>query len=137
MATRNPDADFKNIRVFQAVSPNVLAVAGTCVPVFTNTIAKGLITRMLVQRTTGDATDFGIEVRDDSSGTADDDNRWFYLASGARIKYDAIPGAKEYMNRDAPMAQTIYMLIPFSGGTAVNQGYTATLWVLDYGIQQG
>ena len=134
---RNPTSDFKNIRVFQAVSPNVNGAAGTCVPVFTNTIAKGLIARILVQRTTGDATDFGIEVRDDASGTADDDNRWFYLASGVRIKYDGGPTYKEYINRDNPMVQTIQVLIPFSGGTVVNQGYTATLWVLDYGNQQG
>ena len=134
---RNPISDFKNIRVFQAVSPNVNGAAGTCVPVFTNTIAKGLIARILVQRTTGDAANFGIEVRDDATGTADDDNRWFYLASGARTKYDGIPDSQYYLNRDNPIAQTIQMLIPFTGGTAVNQGYTATLWVLDYGNQQG
>jgi len=87
------------------------------------------IRRMKVIRTTGDAANFGIEIRDDSSGTADDDNRWYYLSVAARAIYDGKPDSVEYVNRMAPPNRLIYILIEFSGGTAVDQTYQMTLWI--------
>ena len=87
------------------------------------------VRRIKVIRGAGDATNFGIELRDDSSGTADDDNRWYYLTPAARIIYDGTPSNVEYVNRVVPPNRLIYVLIPFSGGTAIPQTYQATLWI--------
>lgn len=87
------------------------------------------IRRVKTIRLAGDATNFGIEIRDDASGTADDDNRWFYLTPAARTTYDGKPDEPEFVNRVSPKNQTIYILVPFSGGTAINQTYEVTLWI--------
>ena len=86
------------------------------------------ILRVIVNRTVGDATNFGVEIRDSSTGTADDKNRWFYVDSGARIKYDGNPTVTQYINR--VNTSLIYVLIPFSGGTAIPQTYEVTIYAV-------
>jgi hypothetical protein len=114
------------VRVYQK-SGIVNAAAGTVSLVF-DSFDIGRIERIIARLTGGDATNFGVEVRDDNSGTADDDNRWYYLPPAARTKSDTAPDVKEIQNRDAVMMPRFYVLVPFSGGTAVNQTYEVTVW---------
>jgi hypothetical protein len=118
--------DYENVRVYQK-SGTVNGVAGTVSLAF-DSFDIGRIERIIVRRTAGDAGNFGVEVRDDNSGTADDDNRWYYLPPAARTKSDTIPDAKEIQNRDSPTVPRFYVLVPFSGGTAVDQTYEVTVW---------
>jgi len=124
--------DYENIRVYQKIG-TVNGANGTVSLVF-DAFNIGRIERIVVRRTAGDATDFGIEVRDDNSGTADDDNRWFYLPTAARTKYDGRPDAKDYQNRDTVPVPRFYVLVPFSGGTAINQTYEVTVWARRFRI---
>ena len=76
-----------------------------------------------------DATNFSVEIRDDNTGAADDDNRWFYNASAPRTVYDGNPDSVEFVNRMAPPNRIIYVIVVFTGGTAVAQTYQATVWI--------
>lgn len=118
--------DYENIRVYQK-NGTVNGAAGT-VPLVFDSFLIGRIERIMVRRTAGDATDFGAEVRDDVSASADDDNRWYYLPPAARIKSDTRPDDTHYQNRDTVPVPRFYVLVPFSGGTAINQTYEVTVW---------
>lgn len=122
---------FEPIRVYQT-SGSLNAAAGTVdinpYPLF----IQGYIDRIIVRRTAGDATNFGIELRDDLSASADDDNRWFYIASAVRTKYDGIPDAPEFLNREAAEMPRLRALLDFSGGTAIVQTYEVSIWGIAY-----